>query len=76
MISLEKKNLIECDLSPDANFADWGLDDIAYIKRDIVNDEPVWAIYGAEGSRMGYAAERDVALAIIAQNDMTPMSVH
>ena len=76
MISLEKKNLIECDLSPDANFADWGLDDIAYIKRDIVNDEPVWAIYGAEGSRMGYASERDVTLSIIVQNYMTTMSVH
>ena len=31
MISIEKKNLIECDLSLDDSFADWGLDDIAYI---------------------------------------------
>lgn len=76
MISIEKKNLIECDLSMDGDLADWGLEDIAYIKQDIVNNEPVWSIYAAEGTRMGYAAERDVALAIISQNDMTPMSVH
>ena len=70
------KNLIECDLAVDEDLAEWGKEDVAYLKRDIVNDEEVWAIYGAEGVRMGYAANRSVALALISQNDLKPMSVH
>ena len=76
MISITKKNLIECDLSVDNELDQWGIDDVAYLKKDIVNNEEVWSIYAAEGTRMGYAADRQVALALISQNDLTPMSVH
>ena len=73
---MERQSLIECDLSFSDDLADWGLDEIAYIKKDVVDDSPVWSIYAAEGTRMGYAANRDVALAIASQNDLIPMSVH
>lgn len=76
MINITKKNLIECDLSLDNDLTQWGLDDVAYLKKDIVDNEEVWSIYAAEGTRMGYAADRQVAMALISQNDLTPMSVH
>ncbi len=76
MINITKKNLIECDLSLDNDLTQWGLDDVAYLKKDIVDNEEVWSIYAAEGTRMGYAADRQVAIALISQNDLTPMSVH
>ena len=67
METFEKKSLIECDLSYDDDFADWGVEDIAYIKRDVVDNTPMWSIYGAEGVRIGYAENRAVALAIVSQ---------
>ena len=73
---VEKKSLIECELVYDDNFADWGVEDIAYIKQDMINDSPMWSIYGAEGTRIGYAENRDVALAIVSQHDLTAVSVH
>ncbi len=76
MDSFEKKSLIECDLSYDDDFADWGVEDIAYIKRDVVDNTPMWSIYGAEGVRIGYAENRAVAMAIVSQNDLTAVSVH
>ncbi|MBE6449593.1 MAG: DUF1150 family protein [Alphaproteobacteria bacterium] len=74
--TFEKKSLIECDLSYDDEFADWGLEDIAYVKKDVVDNTPMWSIYGAEGVRIGYAENKAVALAIISQHDLTAMSVH
>ena len=76
METFEKKSLIECDLAYDDDFADWGAEDIAYIKRDVVDNMPMWSIYGAEGVRIGYAEDRAVALAIVSQHDLTAMSVH
>ena len=76
METFEKKSLIECELSYDDDFADWGTEDIAYIKRDVVDNTPMWSIYGAEGVRIGYAENRAVALAIVSQHDLTAMSVH
>ena len=74
--SVERKSLIECDLMYDDDFAEWGTEDIAYIKQDMIDNSMMWSIYGAEGTRIGYAKNRDVALAIVSQNDLTAMSVH
>lgn len=73
---LGQYNLIECDLSGNADFENWGLDDIAYIKKDFVDGKSVWSIYGAEGTCIGYAGDRNVAFALAGKNDLTPMSVH
>lgn len=74
--SVGRKSLIECDLMYDDDFAEWGTEDIAYIKQDMIDNSMMWSIYGAEGTRIGYAQNRDVALAIVSQNDLTAMSVH
>ena len=74
--SITKKSLIDCELMYDYDFADWGIEDVAYIKQDMIDNSPMWSIYGAEGTRIGYAENRDVALAIVSQHDLTAVSVH
>ncbi len=59
------------------DFSEWGLkEDVAFVKKDIINHRTVWAIYSPEGAYMGCALDRQTALALAAQNDLTAMSVH
>ena len=41
------------------DFAMWGQQDVAYVKRVVVNDEVGWSIHSADGSNIGYAPERN-----------------
>lgn len=50
--------------------------DKAYIKQESVNNELVWSIYNTHGEKMGYAASREVAFAIVRQNELIGLSVH
>lgn len=59
-----------------ADFARWGLQDVAYIKRVTVNDEIGWAIFAADGNHMGVAPDRELAFAAVRQHDLEPYSVH
>ncbi len=56
--------------------ASWGLQDVAFVKRVVINDEEAWAIHAANGVEMGMAPRRDLAFAAIRQHDMEPFSVH
>ncbi|KAF0109484.1 MAG: hypothetical protein FD149_2826 [Rhodospirillaceae bacterium] len=56
--------------------ASWGLQDVAFVKRVMVNDEEAWAIHAANGAEMGMAPRRELAFAAIRQHDMEPFSVH
>ena len=47
-----------------------------YVKKENENDAPVWAIYSPEGERVAQAFSREMALAIIRQNDLTAAQVH
>ena len=58
------------------DFAMWGQQDVAYVKRVVVNDEVGWSIHSADGSNIGYAPERALALAAIVQHDLEALSVH
>jgi hypothetical protein len=59
------------------DFSEWGLkEDVAFIKKDIINHHTVWAIYNPEGAYIGCAKDRQTALALAAQNDLTVMSAH
>jgi len=50
--------------------------DKAYIKQETINNERVWSIYNGQGEQMGYAADRQIAFALVCQNELTPLSVH
>jgi hypothetical protein len=58
------------------DFALLGTQNVAYIKLLDVNGAPGWAIFGADGSQIGMAADRDVAFAAVRQHDLEPVSVH
>ncbi len=47
-----------------------------YIKQEQQNEDLVWAIYSPDGERMAQAFSREVALAIVRQNDLTAAQVH
>ncbi len=58
------------------DFALWGVQDVAFVKRVVVNDEIGWSIHGADGTHIGLAPERALAFAAVLQHDLEPLSVH
>ena len=58
------------------DIARMGLSEIAYIRRAVVNDMPMWTIHSAAGDPLGAAHSFDQAWAAVKQNDMEPMRVH
>jgi len=57
-------------------FALLGMNDLAYVKRIVVNDEPSYAIHSADGTQVVVLADREIALATIRRHDLQPLSVH
>jgi hypothetical protein len=57
-------------------FALLGMNDMAYVKRVVVNDEAGFAIHSADGTQIALIADREVALATIRQHDLEAVSVH
>lgn len=62
-------------ISP-TEFAHLGMEEIAYVRRVIVDDEPVYEIRAADGQAMGVSRDRDTAFAAIRQHELEPVSVH
>lgn len=53
-----------------------GLNEIAYIRQAVVNDEQVWAIFSASGDPIGAAPTFEQAWGAVLQHDMEPTRVH
>jgi len=53
-----------------------GMQNVAYVKPIEAEGKPAYAICAADGTQMALAASRDLAFAVIRQNDMEPASVH
>jgi hypothetical protein len=66
----------------EADFASWGLPELAFVKRVLVANPASgmltegWAIHAADGTHMGLAPSRDLAFAAIKQHELEPLSVH
>jgi len=58
------------------DFALWGVQDVAYIKRVSVNDGIAWAIHSADGTNIGMSPDRALAFAAVVQHDLEPVSSH
>ena len=58
------------------DFANWGMQDVAYIRPVEVEGVEAWAIYAADGTSIGIAPEREMAFAAARQNDLEPLSLH
>jgi len=57
-------------------FALLGLNEVAYVKPVVVNDEVNFAIFSADGTQVAVLPDRDIALATIRQHDLEPASLH
>jgi hypothetical protein len=63
------------NISP-REFALLGMNDMAYVKRVVVNDEAKFAIFSADGMQLALAPSEELAYVTIRQNDLDPVSVH
>ena len=54
----------------------FGMQDIAYVKRAVLNDPPGYTVHAADGTQIAAFADRDVASAAMRQHDLEPLSVH
>ncbi|MFI4948477.1 MAG: DUF1150 family protein [Alphaproteobacteria bacterium] len=53
-----------------------GMNDVAYVKPIVDNGSEAYAVHAADGARIAVIANRDLAFAVVRQNDMEPVSVH
>ena len=53
-----------------------GMNDVAYVKPVVEDGTEVFAVHAADGTRMAVIPNRDLAFAVVRQNDMEPVSVH
>ena len=63
------------DLSPE-QFQKLGMPDVAYFKPVLVKGQRVYAIHTADGSPVALAADRDLAIQVVLDNDLHPIWVH
>jgi len=62
-------------MSP-TDFAAIGLNQIAFVKPTVVEGEAAFAVHGADGTPLAVVKDRDLAFAVVRQNDMEPVSAH
>ena len=53
-----------------------GMQDIAYVKPVVVDGNAGYAIHAADGTQMALIGDRDIAFAVVRQNELEPVSVH
>lgn len=58
------------------DFATFGVEQLAYIKPVVIEGTPAYAVHGADGRPLAAVGDRDVAFALVRQNDLEPVSVH
>ncbi|MGH7031485.1 MAG: DUF1150 family protein, partial [Stellaceae bacterium] len=50
----------------------FGMQDMAYIKRVVVDQTPGYAVHAADGTQIAVLPDRDVAFATVRQHDLEP----
>lgn len=60
----------------EAQLAQLGMAQIAYVRPVTINGEAGFAIHAADGTPMAVAGDRDMAIAAILQHEMVPVTVH
>jgi hypothetical protein len=54
----------------------FGMQDVAYVKRAVVDDAPGYTVHAADGTQIAAFVDRDIAFATVRQHDLEPLSVH
>lgn len=57
-------------------FTALGVGAVAYVKPVTAEGKTAFAIHGADGTPLALAANRDLAFAVVRQNELEPVSVH
>ncbi len=63
------------NLSPE-DLAELGVQDVAYVKRVVINGKRFCAVHSAAGQQMVLMEDRETAVATVHQYDLEPLSVH
>lgn len=58
------------------DLANWGIEDVAYVKPVEADGEEAYGIFAADGTELAQVDNRDEAIVTIRQNDLEAMSVH
>ena len=58
------------------DFANLGLEDLAYVRTITDDGKIVFVICAADGTRLASSPQLDLAFATVRQNDLDPLSVH
>jgi hypothetical protein len=58
------------------DLAMFGMQDVAYVKPVLVEGAASYAIHAADGTQMALIPNRDLAFAVVRQNELEPVSVH
>ena len=74
------ENPINYENSPYLNmathdFANWGIETIAYLKPEREGGVSGYAIYSADGRHLAFVKDRNIAKAVALQNELVPMFV-
>jgi hypothetical protein len=54
----------------------FGMQDLAYVKRVVVDGVSAFAVHAADGTQVTVLPDREIALATVRQHDLEPLSVH
>ncbi|MBT6094791.1 MAG: hypothetical protein HOH04_07905 [Rhodospirillaceae bacterium] len=57
------------------DFAQWGMDEIAYIKIEMVEGKSLHVIHAADGEGLAAAGSYELAAAMVVQNGLAPVYV-
>jgi hypothetical protein len=58
------------------DLANWGMENVAYVKSMIGVDGNAYGIFAADGTELAQMDNREEAIVTIRQNDLEPLSVH
>jgi len=58
------------------DLANWGMENVAYVKSMIGDDGNAYGIFAADGTELAQMDNRDEAIVTIRQNDLEALSVH
>jgi len=58
------------------DLANWGIEDVAYVKPIYADGEDIYGIFAADGTELAQVENRDEAIVTIRQNDLEALSVH
>lgn len=58
------------------DLANWGIEDVAYVKPIDVDGADAYGIFAADGTELAQMNNRDEAIVTVRQNDLEALSVH